>query len=260
MTGKSRERISVIVPTLDEEGSLERCLSSARSDAEVELIVADGGSSDGTVSMARRLGAHVVEGAQGRAGQLNAGAGKARGTIVLFLHADTELPRGFGDEVREILSDPSVGLGAFRHRYDSDGRWHRFISLTVNLRCRLLGLPYGDQAFFLRREVFTRLGGFAHLPVLEDLDLVRRARREGGFVMARSEVVTSSRRGRSQGELRTTCANDVLLMGFLLHVPPRRLLGAYRRIAGASRSSRSPSESRVISLHLGDRAEARSSE
>lgn len=236
-----KELISIIIPTLNEEPNLRATVEGARRDDHIELIVADGGSTDLTRSLAHELGARLVESRPGRARQMNAGASVARGKHLLFLHADTLLPDGYGGLVRRLLAQPTTSCGAFRHTFDRQTLWHRFISWTVNLRSLFLTLPYGDQGLFVRRVIFQQLQGYRELPILEDLDLIRRAKKLGKIRIAEKKVTTSARRGRRQGEIRTTLANDVLLVGFYLRISPTTLAPIYRWVTKTSSSPVDPS-------------------
>ena len=223
--------ISVIIPALHEAQAIGRTLSSAAvlAASEVELIVVDGGSEDATVEVARSHGATVVTLPPGRARQMNAGARIARGECLLFLHADTRLPPGYEREVRHILDLPGVVAGAFALRVEGAQWGLRWVERAANLRSRLCELPYGDQGLFLRAELFRRLGGFAELPLLEDLELVRRLRRQGRIVTTPLAVLTSARRWESLGVVRTTLLNQVFLLAYLFGMPPRRIANWYDR-------------------------------
>ncbi len=222
-------RIAVVVPTLDEAGSILATLHAARAGG-VELIVADGGSTDATCERAASAGAAVVQASGGRAAQQNAGAAASDAPLLLFLHADTRLPQGWPARVRATLADPRVALGAFRLAIDGATRAERLITVGANLRSRSFGLPYGDQALFLRRATFDALGGFAPLPIMEDWDLARRARRLGRIALAPEAVTTSARRWRRLGPLRTTLVNQAMLLGFRVGVEPARLARFYRSL------------------------------
>ena len=178
-----------------------------RSSLEYSVVVADGGSRDGTAGLAREAGARVVESPAGRGRQQNAGAAAARGEAFLFLHADTALPEGALARVQALLGDPSVALGAFRLGFDRDDWGMRFLVFGADLRMRLFNLPYGDQALFLRRQVFQALGGFREVPAMEDLCLVRRAKRLGRVVVAPERVRTSPRAYDRDGLFRNMLRN-----------------------------------------------------
>jgi rSAM/selenodomain-associated transferase 2/rSAM/selenodomain-associated transferase 1 len=227
-----RSGISVIIPTLNEAAVLGQTLQSARSSDGVEIIVADGGSRDRTREIAAGAGALFLEAAGGRAAQLNAGAAMARGPILLFLHADSLLPEGYAGAVRAALEDPATVAGAFRFRTDWTGTAMRLVEWGTNIRSARLQLPYGDQGLFLEKRLLAELGGFAPLSIMEDFDLVRRLRRRGRIVTLRDEVVTSARRWKDLGFLRTLIVNQIMIAGYFLGLPNEALRRLYRRGAG----------------------------
>ena len=223
-----RSLVSVIIPTLNEAAVLAAALERVRRAKGVEVIVADGGSHDPTCALAEKAGAAVIRIAGGRAAQMNAGAARAGGGRLLFLHADTQLPDGFADTVRRALDDPTTVAGAFRFRTDGSGLRMRLIEKGTNVRSGMLRWPYGDQGLFLEKRVFNELGGFGDFPIMEDFDLVRRLRRRGRVVTAPDCVVTSSRRWRRRGILRTMLRNQAMIIGYLAGVSPERLANFYR--------------------------------
>lgn len=223
--------LSIVIPTLDEAAEIAGLLRRLRQPG-VELIVADGGSCDRTREIAAACGARVVRASPGRGTQMNAGSAVARGGVLLFLHADTSLPDDFIELIREALSDPSVAVGAFRFAIERAGVTSRLLESAVRLRCKLLRLPYGDQAYFMSRETFDRLGGFAEIPLMEDVDLVRRARRLGRVVVLDAAATTSARRWERAGLLRTTAVNQACLVGYALGVSPQRLARWRRGLSG----------------------------
>lgn len=222
--------ISVVIPALNEAANLPSVLGTIQTATQVEVIVVDGGSSDGTAAVALAMGARVVVSARGRSHQMNRGAKVAKNPILLFLHADTRLPEGFEQAIRQTLAQPGVVAGAFRLTIDGSGQGLRWVEWGVNLRSRWLHLPYGDQAIFIRAEVFEQLGGFPDLPMMEDFELVRRLKQLGRVAIAPAAVVTSDRRWHSLGILRTTLANQVMVAGYLLGVDPHRLAQWYRSL------------------------------
>jgi len=222
-----QQGISVIIPALNEAVCIADTLESASYIAETELIVVDGGSEDRTVEIARSRGAAVLTAARGRAGQMNVGARIARGDVLLFLHADTRLPQGFSDEARRTLTSPGVAAGAFSLRLDAEDWPLRWIERMANWRSRALQLPYGDQGFFLKAELFRRLGGFPELPLMEDVEMARRVRRCGRIAISPLAAVTSARRWESRGVLRTTALNQLFLLAYFLGMPPRRIARWY---------------------------------
>lgn len=220
--------MAVVVPTVNEEATLPGCLDSLPRGL-AEIVVSDGGSTDGTVEIACRRGARVVSGAAGRGAQLNRGARACSAPGILFLHADTRLPPDAARQVARALADGAIG-GGFRVRFD-DPRWrYRLGAGWVNVRTRLFRAPLGDQAQFVRRAAFEELGGFRDWPLLEDLDLIRRLHRRGRLEILRGPAITSARRYVRQGALRTVATNWLIWMLYLLGVPPARLSRLYQTV------------------------------
>lgn len=221
-------RLSVVIPTLNEEDAIASTLAAAQDARHVEIIVADGGSTDRTREIAQAAGAQVLEVPGGRAAQMNAGAAAATGGILLFLHADTRLPESYSALVRAALDKPGVAAGAFRFRLDASGRAYRIVERLVNWRSQVLDMPYGDQALFMKAGVFMALGGFPDLPIMEDFEMVRRLRRRGQLCIVHAAAVTSARRWECRGIMRTTILNQAMIAGYVLGVPPRALARLYR--------------------------------
>lgn len=222
----SPPEISVIIPTLNEADSLERTILSARSPRS-EILVIDGGSRDATPGIARRCRARLFRTTPGRAAQLNLGAQQARGSLLLFLHADTLLPPGYAHEVLRVMARAGNVAGAFRFRTDLASVSMKFIELLVELRCRILARPYGDQAIFVDREAFRQAGGFPDRPLAEDLALVGKLKSLGRIALADRFALTSARRWRKQGIWKTTAINQLVLLGLALGIPPRKLRRLY---------------------------------
>jgi rSAM/selenodomain-associated transferase 2/rSAM/selenodomain-associated transferase 1 len=220
-------RISVVIPTLNEAQQLPRTIESASAGKPFEIIVADGGSRDETIAMAKSRCANVVRVDAGRARQMNAGAAIARGDVLLFLHADTWLPDSYCEAVLAGLRQPDVVGGAFRFaiRDKFPNRW--LIQGTTNARSRFLRFPYGDQGLFVRRQVFERLGGFPDLQIMEDYEFVRRLRRLGRLSILDMPALTSGRRWQRLGFLRTTSLNSLIILSYRLGVPPAKLAALY---------------------------------
>ena len=222
--------ISVVVIALNEAETIAECLEHVsallRADGPGELIVSDGGSVDGTAEAAARY-APVVRAPRGRANGLNAGAARASGDVLLFLHADTRLPASALSEVRNVLADSAVVGGRFRLRFDRRSPALRLTQTWINVRDAVLGGFTGDQAVFVRRDVFERMGGYAPLPLMEDLDFARRLGRMGKVVRLRQAVVTSARRWERAGLLRTNLRMIVLRWLYYLGVPPAALAPHY---------------------------------
>ena len=222
--------ISVIIPTLDEAEFISGTLASIPQGHGVEVIVVDGGSRDDTPAMAQSLGALVLISSPGRARQMNLGADRSNGDILLFLHGDTRLPKGFTGHIHQCFRNPKVVAGAFRLGLAPPLRGSAFIEMMANLRAEKLHLPYGDQAIFVPAKLFKKLGGYREIPLLEDVDLVRRLRRIGRLKVLPVPVVTSSRRWKQLGVWKTTWINQMILTGFFLGIPPRILARWYYRI------------------------------
>ena len=220
-------RLSVIVPCLDEAPVIEATLQRVRSGAGVELIVVDGGSADGSLERARPLADQVIAAPRGRARQMNAGAALASGDILLFLHADTLLPFAYDTAVRESLADPAVVAGRFDVELEPSSPLLFLTGELMNRRSRLSRIATGDQAIFVRRSTFERLGGFAEIPLMEDIDLSRRLKRCGGMACLRQRVVTSSRRWRQRGIVRTILLMWSLRLLYFLGVQPQTLARVY---------------------------------
>jgi rSAM/selenodomain-associated transferase 2 len=223
-------RLAVIIPTLDAADHLAATMAALMSDAAVEreTIVADGGSRDGTRELAEQLGARVVTAAPGRGGQLAVGAGATSAPWLLFLHADSRLARGWAGDVLTFAGDPAnrARAAAFRLRFDDGAPAARRLERLVAWRCRVLGLPYGDQGLLIAREFYERIGGFRGLPLMEDVDLIRRIGR-ARIVMLPSAVATSAARYRRDGYVRRSARNLLCLGLYLAGVPAHRLVRLY---------------------------------
>jgi len=206
---------------------LPHALNSLYGAENIETIVVDGGSSDGTLGIAKHANCQVLRALPSRAGQLNAGAGSASGSILLCLPAATRLPPAYDSTVRTKLNEPGVVGGAFRLRIDAHGRSLRIIERAVGLRSRFLQMPYGDQGIFVNKETFHELGGIPELPIMDDFEFVRRLRRRGKIRMASAAVLTSGRRWKQLGPWRTTWVNHKIIFGYRLGIPPNRLAAWY---------------------------------
>jgi len=197
-------RLSIILPVLDEAGGIAATLASLAllRAAGHELIIVDGGSRDNTVALCQGAGCQVLGGTRGRARQMNAGAALAQGDVLLFLHADTQLPAQ-----TEVLVAQAVQRGALWGRFDvriqGQSAMLPVIAALMNLRSRWSGIATGDQAMFVRRELFQRIGGFADQPLMEDIELSRRLRALGRPDCLRQPVHTSGRRWDTHGVWRT---------------------------------------------------------
>lgn len=216
--------ISVVIPTLDEEAAIGAAIASVAGEAD-EVIVADGGSADATRARAAAAGARVLDAPRGRGAQLQQGAREARGEWLVFLHADTRLEAGWSRCLRD--QPAATPGGAFRLAIDSPRLALRVIEAGTRLRCRVLRLPYGDQALFARREAYERIGGFRPLPLMEDVDFVRRLSRLGRLALPAHRAVTSARRWERRGVLASTLRNWRVLLLYALGRSPERLQRDY---------------------------------
>ena len=201
--------ISVIIPTLDEERTITTTLEHTSSLGFDELIVVDGGSLDQNpvlVESYRRKTQSPLRLATapcGRARQMNEGAKTSSGEVLLFLHADTQLPDDAKTMIEAALADQQMVGGRFDVRFDHPSMWGTIVSRMMNWRSRLSGIATGDQALFVRRDIFVQIGGFADMPLMEDIDFSRRLKRKGATAALTATVSTSFRRWERHGPLRT---------------------------------------------------------
>lgn len=223
-------QISIIIPTLNEAQNITATLKRVLSlPGFYEVIVVDGGSQDKTTELAQAY-SRVIRATGGRAGQMNAGAAAASGEVLLFLHADTVLPETALEAVEQALSDNSVIGGRFRVRLDCSAWSYRVVGSCINWRDRTLKGFSGDQAIFIRRGVFQKLGGYTEIPLMEDLELGRRMLRAGRVVQLPEYVMTSARRWQKNGLLRTIALMWALRLLFNLGCPPRKLVRFYGNV------------------------------
>lgn len=219
--------VSVIIPTLNEEGCLGETLALLREHRPGEVIVVDGGSSDGTCGLAEKGGAVLLQGVRGRAAQMNRGAAHARGDILLFLHADCSLEVGAFEEAERLLRMRGVAAGCFAMTVRATGLLYRSIDACATARVRLTGIAYGDQGLFLTRERFEHLGGFPPLRLMEDLFFSRQLRRAGRVVVGAKRIFVSPRRWQAVGLVRQTMRNWTLTALAAGGVHPDRLATFY---------------------------------
>jgi glycosyltransferase involved in cell wall biosynthesis len=264
------KELSVIIPALNEEAMIKACLKSAQGLNPLEIIVVDGGSNDRTREVARDAGAKVVQSQKGRGIQMNTGASLAKGEVLLFLHADTVIaneissfchPEFFGATLSEVGTTRSRGSyrdsgsmkmlkrppqadqhdkmeifdkyigGFFRLKFDDNSFSTRLVELFANVRARILSLPYGDQAIFIKKDMFKKIGGFREYPFLEDIDIAMRIKKFGKLKYIPMKVVASSRRlkkGYLLSPIFVSLRNVIIALLFMLGVGPSRLVRLYK--------------------------------
>jgi rSAM/selenodomain-associated transferase 2 len=216
---------------LNEQRSIADTLRALRAGAPgAEIIVVDGGSGDDSQNAARGLCDILIEAPRGRARQLNAGAGRAAGEILAFVHADTTVPSTFAADIRDAMRNPATVGGRFDLELDAPALPYRLIGRLISLRSRLSRTATGDQGIFVRREVFERLGGFPDIEICEDLDFARRLKRAGAVACLRSRVVTSARRWQRAGLIRTVGRMWAIRLCYLAGVSPSRLHRWYAEV------------------------------
>jgi rSAM/selenodomain-associated transferase 2 len=221
--------ISVIIPALNEAEHIGACIESAKKLNPVEIIVADGGSSDRTREVAEDVGALVIQSPKGRGIQMNRGASVAKGKVLLFLHADTRIP-----DMKKLFASSSFNGyagGFFKLKFDDDSLSTKLVEMFANVRARLLSLPYGDQAIFIKKDVFEKVGGFKEYPFLEDIDMAIRVRKFGKLKYVPLRVVASSRRLKKCYPLSpvfVSLRNVLIVLLFLFGLSPSRLVKLYK--------------------------------
>ncbi len=213
---------------LNEAAAIASTLGAIRRGAPgAEIVVVDGGSIDASVAQARPLCEALIAASRGRAQQMNAGARAAHGETLVFVHADTIVPSTFAADIASALSNPAVVGGRFDVKLDASGLVYRIIGAMISLRSRISRTGTGDQAIFVRREVFDRLGGFPELELCEDLEFARRLKRAGRVACLRARVTTSARRWNQGGVVRTIVRMWLIRAMYLTGVPPARLKRMY---------------------------------
>jgi rSAM/selenodomain-associated transferase 2 len=221
-------RISVVIPSLNAEEGIVAAIGSVR-DGAAEIIVADGGSTDGTCAVASAAGARIVKSEKGRGLQLQTGGAAVTGDWLLFLHADTRLSDGWQEEAVSFVGVAANAdrAGVFTFALDDPSPQARRMERLVGWRTRGLGLPYGDQGLLISREYYGRLGGFSSMPLMEDVDIVRRIGKKN-LTILKTRAVTSAVRYRRGGWWGRPVRNIFCLSLYFLGVPPRTLVRIYR--------------------------------
>lgn len=219
--------ISVVIPVLNEEKTIGATLRPLLALAPYEVLVVDGGSVDRTREVCRGLGVELLISERGRARQMNLGARRATGEVLLFLHADTRLPASAFSDIANALDDARYAGGRFDVELAGRHWMLRIVGALINLRSRTTKVGTGDQAIFVRRRIFSRIGGFPDIPLMEDIALCRALKKQGRVACLRSRVVTSARRWEKDGVWRTILRMWALKSLYLAGVSPERLKQFY---------------------------------
>jgi rSAM/selenodomain-associated transferase 2 len=223
-------KLSIIIPTLNESRNVVSLLKSFQVIPDIEVIVSDGGSADGTLELALENGAITVVSTPGRGTQLNRGAALARGKILLFLHADSRISHEGIAKVMEAMATEKVVGGAFYLAVNGAEKLLKIVVAAANLRSKYFKIAYGDQGIFVEREHFERLHGFKEISLMEDYDFFRRLRRSGKIILIKKGLATSSRRWEKEGVLYATIRNWAIFFLYRLGVPPASLQKWYKNV------------------------------
>jgi rSAM/selenodomain-associated transferase 2 len=226
---------TIVVPTLNEARVIENTLQITLHRGFDDIVVVDGGSTDGTAALVEAVAARIrsvrlLSSVPGRARQLNAGAARAAGDVLVFLHADSHLPGAAKRLMEQALADPAVVGGRFDVRFDRPSMWGAIISTFMNVRSRISRISTGDQAIFVRRPIFEQLGGYSEIPIMEDIDFSTRLKQAGRTAAIRDHVVTSFRRWERIGPIRTILLMWSLRFLYWIGVSPDRLARFYAAV------------------------------
>jgi rSAM/selenodomain-associated transferase 2 len=226
----TRAKFSVIVPTFNEAALIRQFLQHLRERApNAEIIIADGGSTDGTADLTAGLCDQLVRSRRNRAIQMNAGGQAARGDILWFVHVDAEVPWGCLDEIERILSDQKISGGYFRIRLPPDPVY-RLTDSFAHYAGILLRVRCGDHGLFCWRTAFLDVGGFPEVPLMEDVEFFRRLQRHGRVTYSHKRILVSPRRYESIGRLRLTLAYGLIAMLYIFGAPLPKLASLYGRM------------------------------
>ena len=220
--------ISIIIPVLNEEKNISAALENIeRLDGEKEVIIVDGGSIDNTVEIVKKKGVMLLSSQKGRGCQMNKGAEIANGDTLLFLHADTTLPENALLEIERVMKANEVIGGRFDVRFDDDRFIFKLIAFLMNWRSRLTGIFTGDQAIFIRKEIFKQIGGYPEIPLMEDIEISKKMKKAGRAVCLKDKVITSARKWKEEGIARTILLMWSLRLLYFFRVSPNTLLKIY---------------------------------
>ena len=229
---RDKTRFSIIIPVLHESDRINSLIDHVHClarDNGHEIIVVDGSPGKDTIGAIFRKEVIRLSTGKGRARQMNAGAFLAKGEILIFLHADTELPARAFARIDSIMKEDRYMAGAFSLGIKSEKFFFRSLARLASLRCRITRIPYGDQAIFIRRGYFRRVGGYRELPLMEDVELMRRIKHRGDKIcILPDHVMTSARRWEEEGSLFGLLRNTILFTLFILGVSPEKLARFYK--------------------------------
>lgn len=218
--------ISIIIPVYNEEKLIQSVIESVVGEKGVELIIVDGKSTDNTAVLARNYNIKLVNTEKNRGLQMNEGAKAAKGDIFLFLHADCLLDEGSLGAITNCITQGAVG-GCLKQKIGADNIVYRWIESSGNIRAKLFKVFYGDQAIFVRRDIFFKIGGFDEVALFDDVLFSKKLRKEGKTCLLDKKVHTLARRWESQGLVKTTFINWLISLGFMLRISPRKLKKIY---------------------------------
>ncbi len=222
--------ISIIVPVLNEEKNIEKLLTRLNAlHGEKEIIIVDGGSTDKTVNIAAKYGI-VVESSKGRAIQMNTGANLAKGDILWFVHSDSVVSDDSLSKIKRTIEEGHIGGGFSLYFYDLETLFMRYVAWTSNLRAKYLGLIFGDQGLFVRKDIFKRLGGYKEIELMEDWEFSKSLHKLGKTKIINSKIGTSARRFKTGGQLRTFFFMQKIKLLYVLGTTPSRLSQIYREV------------------------------
>ena len=232
--GASNEyRFSIIIPVLNEQDRINSLIEHVLSqgyEGACEIIVVDGDPQGGTIKFIQDENVTSITSKKGRASQMNAGAELAHGEVLIFLHADTKLPPNALEKISQVLENEEYVGGAFDLGIDSDSLLLKYIAARARFRSRLNRIPYGDQAIFIRKSYFDKIGRFKEIPLMEDVELMRRIKKRGDKIfILRDRTKASARRWEKEGIFCTTLRNQLLVSLYYLGVSPDKLAKYYRR-------------------------------
>lgn len=222
-----KPELSIIIPVYHEADRIGETIARLKAAIDphcCEIIVSDGAPDASTIRTLAGPGIVCLKSPKGRAIQMNTGAAAARAPILLFVHADTVLPPNAGSRILAACRRPEIAAGAFELGIDASGAVYRVIEAMVRIRTRITRIPYGDQAIFVKKKVFESLGGYADIPLMEDIELMRRIKKSGlALSLVPEQVRTDARRWQAEGPVYCTLRNNLLSTLFYCGVPARRL-------------------------------------